>query len=339
MANWTKEIAVPWTYYGSLYFSPIIVSAGVYTVYVIDRGTTFYSYNLTTRAWSAALASPTYVTATGSSSLGLIDRNLYPSPDGTKIACVSDATNNHRGGKRIEIYNVSGNTWSASSQIQNMDDQTATSKAQCIAGLAWADEDTIWCWASEATTGVKDYIRCVKYTITTPADTFAPGSIQNGTLTFGSPTNAAINAAGTIVYGSVIGATAGEWYKYTIGGDSYASGGTLTAGRAFAYACDNDKLWYYNTTTMRQGYIATADDSENDNIYIENVLRTANYGRYFGVSDDQKRIMALSMSSTPWVMSAWKPGVLLQGNLAIVQTRLHYVDADGDERWMEGTEV
>ncbi|KKL65523.1 hypothetical protein LCGC14_2154160, partial [marine sediment metagenome] len=29
----------------------------------------------------------------------------------------------------------------------------------------------------------------------------------------------------------------------------------------------------------------------------------------------------------------------IQGNFEVVQTRLHYIDADGAERWMEGTLV
>lgn len=310
--TWSLEAGLPWTRYSQLFFSPIIEEVpGVWVVYIIDRGTNFWKYNITTKEWQE-LSSPTYVTATGSSGLGTIDRNLYLSPNGTKLACVSDATNNHRGGKRVEIYTIATDTWAASEQVQNMDDETPASQATTIAGLVWADESTIWCWAAQARTGVKDYARCIKYSVGGIFTIYA--ALLNGGLVHSSPQSAAINAAGTVIYGSVIGATVQEWYKYTIATDTYASGGTLTSGRAFAFASDRDKLWYFDTTTIRQGYIDTADDSENDNQFAQNADTLIGY--HFGVSDDATYIITWDFALTvPEMMSATPDGMYLLGTI------------------------
>ena len=297
--NWQFELGVPWTIYGQLFFSPILGNI----VYVIDRGkTNFWSYNLSTKTWTQ-LSNVGYVTATGGSGWGEIDRALAVSPDGTKLACVSDATNNHRGGKRIEVYTIATDTWVASSQVQNMDDEIPTSNPTVVAGLVWADEGTIWAWAAEAKTGLKDYARCIKYTIS--GDTFTIYSaLLNGGLTHSSPRSAAINAAGTIIYGTVMGATLRNWYKYTIATDSYAAGTILTDGYTFAWATSRDKLWYYKDSNIRQGYIDTADDSENHDQFTENVGRSGSQGNYFGVNDAGTIAIAYAKNTNPYCMSS-----------------------------------
>ncbi len=318
---WVLEAGVPFTVTGRLYFSPILEGDWLY---VIDRGTEFWAYNLFTHGWYK-MPSPTYDGAT----LGSLARTLVPSPNGSKLACISEVTNNHRGGKRIEIFSFSTNSWFASSQIQNLDDQIPLSKAQVISALVWADEDTIWCWASEATAGTKDYIRCVKYAI--GADTFTPGALENGGLTFAAPYSSAINAAGTIIYGSAIGATIREWYKYTIAANTYASGGTLTAGRAFALAHDDDKLWYVTTADYRKGYIDTADDSENDNKFAENTDRTASYGLYFGVRDNLADIVEHAKSTTPELMAVRDGGMYTLGTIYATGVTRVYIEKPSDD--------
>ena len=340
---WKNEVVLPFTIYSQLFFSPIVTVSGDSIVYLIDKGkTNFWKYNLDTGIYTQ-LSNVGYVVATGASGHGNINRSLAVSPDGTKLACVSDATNNHRGGKRIEVFTIATNAWAASSQVQNMDDEGPTSRATAFNGLIWADEDTIWAWAHEASTGTLNYARCIKYTIST--DTFTIGAtLLNGGLTFAEGRVCAINAAGTIIYGGMIGSSSRQWYKYTISGDSYASGGTLTSGRAFAFATDDDKLWYYNATDIQQGYVATSDDSENDDKFPENTDRSGSQGNYFGSSDDVDQIIAYALSTTPFVMSA--SGLLVgsavttqpvsaianttaTGNGTIVDTGLSAVTAHG----------
>jgi len=53
--SWISETAVPFTITGQLFFSPVIGRE----VYVIDRGTNFWKYNLGTQQWTE-LASPNY---------------------------------------------------------------------------------------------------------------------------------------------------------------------------------------------------------------------------------------------------------------------------------------
>ena len=307
---WALETGLPFTPTGRIYFSPIIEEVpNVYVVYVIDEAQNFWKYNITEKNWYE-LTSPTY---SGASNGGL--RNLVPSPNGTKLACISESTEDHRGGKRIEIYTISSNSWSASGQVQNMDDETPASQATAISGLAWKDETTIYVWAHQATAGTLNYARCIKYTVGGAFTISA--TLLNGSLTYAEARNAAINAAGTIIYGSAIGATVREWQKYTIDGDSYATGGTLTSGRAFAGATDygQDKLWYVTTADYRPGYLDTADDSENDNQFAENTDRTASFGIFFGVDNAVTYCLAHAKSTTPRLMSVIAGGTYLLATL------------------------
>jgi len=279
---WLDEAELPFTPTLRLFFSPIVQDV----VYIIDSGTNFCKYNLVTRAFTV-LNSPTYNIGNN------FCRNLVISPDGLKIAVVSEATDSYRGGKRIEIYTIAGNSWEASSQVQNMEGHGTV-----IAGLVWADNNTIWTWASWATLEVKDYARCIKYVLST--DTFTIyATLLNGGLTYCQPVSAGINAAGTIIYGNRIGANVYQWYKYTIASDSYALGGQLTAGRTFAIATElgGDKLWYVTEADMRQGYLNISDESENDNRFPQNLDRTATYGLCFGVQEDLRKIIAHARES------------------------------------------
>jgi len=279
---WVDEAELPFAPTGRLYFSPIVQDV----VYIIDNGTNFCKYDLRTRAFTV-LNSPTYNIGTN------FCRNLVISPDGLKIACVSEAADSYRGGRRIEIYTIAGNSWIASSQVQNMEGAETV-----VAGLVWADNDTIWTWASRATVAVKTYARCIKYVLSTDIFTIY-ATLLNGGLTYCQPVSAGINAAGTIIYGNRIGANAYQWYKYTIASDSYALGGQLTAGRTFAIATElgGDKLWYVTEADYRQGYLKISDETEYDDRFPENSDRTATYGLDFGVMDNLRKIIAHARES------------------------------------------
>lgn len=279
---WRDEAELPFAPTGRLFFSPVVSDV----VYIIDSGTNFCKYNLRTRLFTV-LNSPTYNIGNN------FCRNLVISPDGLKIACVSEAADDYRGGKRIEIYTIAGNSWIASSQVQDME-----GAGTVVAGLVWADNNTIWTWASEATVLVKDYARCIKYVLSTDIFTMY-ATLLNGGLSYCQPVSAGINAAGTIIYGNRIGANVYQWYEYTIASDSYALGGPLTAGRTFAIATElgGDKMWYVTEADYRQGYLDISDDSEYDNRFPENPDRTATYGLAFGVQEDLRRIIAHARES------------------------------------------
>lgn len=306
--DWGLEADLPFTLTGQPYFSPIIEEVpNIFIVYIIDSGTNFWKYNLTEKEWTK-LASPTYSGASAAF------RNLSLNPLGTKLACISECTDSQRGGRRIEIYTISSDTWAASGQVPNMDDEVPTSQTTVVQGLVWADANTIWCWASRAIAAYKDYTRCIKYSVS--SNTFTIYSALLSGLYYASPVNAAINAAGTIIYGSRIGvsdlSTALRGYcKYTIATDTYDNTGILTSGRNFAGATDRDKLWYVTDATYRQGYIDTADDSENDNQFVTNTDREAGYGGQYGVSDDGTTIVAYARSTAPELDSVIAGGMYL----------------------------
>ncbi|GAH74535.1 unnamed protein product, partial [marine sediment metagenome] len=128
--TWRDEKALPFATTGQIFFSPIIGDE----VYVIDQGYHFYKYNLATRSWTE-LTSPNY--GSDVDSRGRFFRTLAVSPDGTKLACCSEgkwstyAEPDYRtgGGRRVEIYNIAGNSWSASKQTDfSIDGQWAATR-------------------------------------------------------------------------------------------------------------------------------------------------------------------------------------------------------------------
>ncbi len=108
---WTFEESLPFVPTGVLSFSPIFRSEGM--VYVIDEGTSFWSYNISTHVWTE-LASPNY---------GMKGRARSLVPDDmdnpTFLYCISEdgvAPFAFWEGLRISSYNINLNTWADSDE-------------------------------------------------------------------------------------------------------------------------------------------------------------------------------------------------------------------------------
>ncbi len=302
-STWIVERGLPFVPVNQIFFSPIVGS----TVYVIDNGQNFQKYNLATDTYTA-LTGPNYAGGGGSTIVNCY-RTLALSPNGTKLACPSNGIIapsgifKTSGGKRIEIYNISGDSWTESTTLPII--------SGAVFGLArsvvWENEDTLWVWAirrNGTATGWSG--KCIKYVISTDTFTVYTNVIDEAEDddNWGRG-GAAQKNDNTIVYMGGIG-TSGTgrdandgFVKYTIATDSYT---TVANGDAiFAHAYDRDKLWYINDTNEQMGYIDISDDSENDNQVAANPARTAGFSDHFGVKDDLAGV--LSKVATAGLMS------------------------------------
>jgi hypothetical protein len=298
---WANETGLPFTFTGAVYFSPIIEEVpNVKVVYVIDRSATeFWEYNITTKEWTQ-LASPTY---SGEN----VYRTLAINPLGTKLACISEGGASEPVGRRIEIYDIGTDTWSASAQSP-----TIVSAAGGLKSIVWEDNDTIWAWARD---GTNLRGKCIKYVPST--DTWTTYSANTGTKDGWQGRCAAIKGT-TVVYGGLIADNpnqARKYQKYTIATDTYSEVDTSSSGANFAWAYDKDKLWFVDTTDYRQGYVDTSDDSVNADQFAENTERSSGHGIFFGVGDDLADIIAHAKNSTPELMSVLSGGTYLLGTI------------------------
>jgi len=325
--DWISQTQLPFTPDGQIFFSPITGKE----VYIIDQGNTnFYKYNLESRAYTQ-LTPPTY-SYEKASTLPHFNRTLAISPDGSTLACISEGWGGFKsigyhnggykltgGGRRIEFYNIAGDNWSASKQI----DCVVNNLPTLARALVWEDDDTLWVWCVEYTSSVYQTNsnqfrgKCVKYTISTDTwiaytNTFLimrRGTYYGGGGFTGYCSNSSIKADNSVVYlGGAF--TDYNWEKYTIATDTYAYQNYLPGLPRFIFVYDRDKLWYYEYAgTCQQGYVSTIDDSQNDDQFAENTDRTALYGKYVGIADDLAAIIAHARSIPPELMLAWPPQV------------------------------
>jgi len=287
LVAWGFESGLPFTPTIAMYFSPVIEEvSGIDIIYVIDRGNSeFWKYNITEKGWYQ-LTSPTYTAEN-------CYRTLAINPLGTKLACVSEGGASEPFGRRIEIYTISTDSWTASSQVAII-----VSRSGGLKSLVWEDNDTIWAWAKDGT-NLKG--KCIKYVPST--NTFTVYTNDTGTETTWQGRDAAIKGT-TIVYGGTIGSDSDDYHTYTIATDTYTKVSVpAPSGLNYSYTYDKDKLWFVDTADFRQGYIDTADDSVNADKFAENTDRTASYGAIFGVNDAGSTIVAWAKSTTPRLMS------------------------------------
>jgi hypothetical protein len=96
---WEFEEPLPFIPTGDLFFSPIFGD----TIYVIDQGTNFASYNVATHAWTGLSAPTAGFTC---------QRNLVPDDvnNPTRLFCISDSAGNLCG-LRISTYTIGTDTW------------------------------------------------------------------------------------------------------------------------------------------------------------------------------------------------------------------------------------
>ncbi|KKK94424.1 hypothetical protein LCGC14_2683000, partial [marine sediment metagenome] len=293
-STWIVERGLPFVPENQIFFSPIVGS----TVYVIDNGQNFQKYNLATDTYTA-LTGPNYAG-------GGVDvnkncyRTLALSPNGTKLACPSDGISapsglfKSSGGQRIEIYNISGDSWSESTTLPRID-VTVFGLARSV---VWENEDTLWVWAivrNGTASGHRG--KCIKYVISTDTFTVYTNLTENANDddNWGRG-GAAQKDDNTIVYMGGIGtggtgrANNNGFIKYTIATDTYTR--IENANAIFAHAYDRDKLWYIDDTNEQMGYIDISDDSENDNQVAANPARTAGFSDHFGVKDDLAGVLS-----------------------------------------------
>ena len=288
--TWTFEQGLPWTFTGTLYFSPITTDG---IVYVIDRGTQFWKYNMGTKQWTK-LASPNYSAENCYRSLVL---------NGTdELWCISDGAASEPSGRRLSRYVISTDTWADSSQAPNM---TGAYTAN-IKSFVFSNTDTIWAWVRG--TGNTRF-QVYRYVISTA--TWTVFTAETGVIG-GTGRLAAINAAGTIIYGTDLGT--GIW-GYTIATDAYASVIAMQAGFAWTYAnqpSGNDALlWYFRSSNQRYGYRDIDAGTWNDDVFVENTEKDASFAFQFGVSADLADIIDFANALVPELM-ALRGGALYQ---------------------------
>ena len=264
---WGFESPLPFTIVSVLYISQIMKNElDELYCYMLDRGLNFYKYNIDKKRWTK-LAGPNF---TGS------NRCLTISPDGSKVACISDADH------RLEIYDIATDTWTATAQAGNilMGAQLAVMKS-----LVWETDDKLWCWAKRAATNQG---QCISYVIST-ITWWASAAVDTGLLSQYQGRSAAINPSGGvagIVYGGMIGATVLSCCKYDINADSY-SYVSAQASTNFVWAPDRDRIWYQTVSDYCQGYIQVSDDSLHNYVFPEeNHERSGGYSNmaFYGVT-------------------------------------------------------
>ena len=279
---WKNETALPFAITAALHFSPIV--AGI--VYLMDEGTNFYKYNLTTGIYTQ-LTAPNYSAVNCNSTLTL-------SPDGLKLSTFTDRDGSlvNNSARRIEIYTIATDTWVASAQAPNLTTGATTAR---VNAAVWIDNDSLYIWAHR-TTSRRGAIK--KYVISTTTWS-EPGADHNPGVSSGLGEKMAMNA--TDVYIGGVGTLVLYYTKWNIVGNTYTP--VMTTFSFVDGGYDRDKLWYHHTTTFRQGYVNTADDSQNSNQFVENTDRAAGLGSSFGVSGEGAKIIAYALNVTPWIMS------------------------------------
>lgn len=326
---WIDEVALPFVPDGQVFFSPILnkesSAADPGDVFVIDQGNTnFYKYNVGTQTWTA-LTPPTYTSS--APSRPHFNRTLAISPDGRKLACCSHGTYytggafaSYRigGGRRHEIYDIASDTWTTCLPP----DFQIGGYVVYTRAVVWEDDDTLWIWCTQAyasaSLGPNDkrfYGKCAKYTPSTDSWTVYTTTfyiLGRGQIDFhGYASPAAIKADGSVIY---LGATGGtppanaasdyRWCRYTVATDSYVHSDLAPTSDEFCYTYDKDKLWYMELGgTCQPGYVDVSDNSQNDDIFIENTDRDTGYGKYLGIADSLVKIIADARAAAPELMS------------------------------------
>ncbi|MBA7536306.1 hypothetical protein ES705_28569 [subsurface metagenome] len=256
---WGFEAPAPWTYDTMPFFSPVIKnSIDQLEVYVIDRGTAFWRYNIDTKHWTK-LPLPNYDGAGCA-------RSLAMSPDGTKLACTSEQYPASDGGRRISVYNLATGIWTDSPQSPQLTDLGNGDTDSFVRSLVWLDDDTIWAWAKTATGAHR--FKCLKYT---PSTTTWTQYTNYHTSSYATGRPAAIKADGTVVFAGGCGGTLQTYAKYTILTDIYTSA-VVAAGRQFVDGVDQDRnrLWYMHSTTGQAGYLNVETEAQVNSVFPAN---------------------------------------------------------------------
>ncbi len=267
---WKDEAALPFTPV-ILYFSPILIESGNSVVYLIDRSTNFYKYNLTTQV---------YTQLTSPADSHNLYRSLAPNSDATKLACpTADRT-------KVAVYTISSNDWVESSVAP-----TITGSAGSIKSLVWENDDLIWVWASNGQSGLVG--KCIRWVPSTNTWTVFSASTGNQSLWQGRSAAYKTDAVYGLMIGAVDGGSDMPHCKYVPSTDTYSL--VMKQNLNGGYTYDRDKLWYNDAgggsgNTYRQGYFQISNESYHNNVFVEDTSRAINSSK-FGVADDLTKII------------------------------------------------
>jgi len=218
---WTAVADVPFAPVAAIYFSQIVDGG----FYMLDRGFNFYHYSIGTGTWTQLANSP------------FIGTNLIRSLTvrNGRVYCVDEGGGAEPNGRRISWFTIATGVWASSAQIP-----FNVSRFRNIKSFVFADDDTIWVWVKRDSFNRN---KCVRYVIST--DTWTEFVNETGVLTRAQARGAAINAAGTIVYGSNMGAFTMSYGSYTIAADAYVQSGAGPGPNwNYVWAHDPLRLWY-----------------------------------------------------------------------------------------------
>jgi len=287
-------------------------------------GTTICTYSIEGNSWTESAPCPyespamSYTIIGGAFAVG----NIVTTGGGSGATgeVISDT------GSSMEVVSLNGITFLDTDVIDNGAGATAnvdivsSGNRYYMLSFTYYDTDDLRCVAGYAKTGTNG--RVIRYTPTSDSWTVA-SSTATGAQTRWQGRGAASTTAGNgFVYGGAIGAATVNYLKYNVTNNTYSMAGATPADTTAASAYDRDKLWYYNISDGAQGYVDTADDSNNSNEFVANDIISSGWPHHFGVNDAGDAIVGSENAVVPKIFS------LTQGGTNILVT--DYISADSE---------
>ncbi len=330
-ASWLAEAGLPFdpirtTPSGTLpyvYFSPIINLVPLEEIiFLINYEREFWFYNLDARK---------YFPLTGPDTDGdFWGRPIAVSPDQNTLAVISDSVDELVQGncRKIEFYDIATGTWSSSPAAPTIDGETGF-----VRSFVFLDNNTIWAWVANGI--LNSDVKALKLT---KGATWAASSWTQFTNMITGQVQlkaAAINAAGTILYGTRSddgGNVNRSWLKYTIATDTYTSGTLDAATESFSVdgtGQDNSsRLWFRKAN--RYGFFDVESETETDDHFaldtLPNVVQNTNFGTK-GTTD----ILGLQASALPFIHSIRAGGTYLIGTIVAKNNQEVLVEKPADD--------
>ncbi len=222
-------------------------------VYMSDRGTNFYLYNLNSRIWTARAN-----IATGA---GRVCGSIWkPSHGAAGRVYVPDLTS-------IRIYDIATDTWSQSA--------AAPAGTSTVRAICFEDDDTIWAWLSAA----GPFDRVVKYAI--GGDSWTDYS-----------NDSALHVGWCALFygGEVYAGTNDGVRKFTPGSATYTEV-DAAAGRKWSAGHDEKFFLYTRAAPIDYGFWEVESGAFTDS-RIDALPVTDGYQRYSVLSPDQTAVVA-----------------------------------------------
>jgi len=223
-------------------------------------------------------------------------------------------------------------TGGASGRVATLDSLTLDTKNR-IRSIAYVNATTIYCWAADSATST-DGVRLEMYKYNPTADTwtmFSGNYVDVSGSEHGGAYSASKKGDNTIIYASHFG-DAVDWYvTYTVAGDTYNKVDGVGNTDGYTYSYHDDRLWYFDTDDMKQGYLDTSDNSANDDHFAENTGRNTGLPLSIGVNDAGDTIIGYSKTTNPYLMSVRDGGAnQLGGAVLITSSSTLVIDKPND---------